>query len=324
MLLLAIGLADWKSTGLLRYLSCLVIALFFSTLKVHVQGLTGTLSFSFTFVLIGVADFSFAETLVMACASGFVQSRWKRRPPAVQLWFAVATATVSAGPAWLLPRLLLNLVHVESTVVLLVLAAPLYFTINNSLVAAIVALVEEKPVKALWKHCSFWSYAWFSLQTIVAGLVVMLTRSHALLVLCGVVLFFVFKLGRKPLVRLLSGRQDVVGRKTKRYEGVHSSLEMIWRDREGKGRVLTAQIVDISEWGARVACMEPVSIANVHVKAEGSHAGADGSAYDGLASVCYCRFENGKYVIGLEFHRCLTRNELMSFLLTRDTGVPAC
>src|SRR5205807_4306368 len=210
-------------------------------------------------------------------------------------------------------------------VLVLALAAPIYFAINNTLVAAVVALVEEKRVKALWKHCSIWSYAWFSLQTVVAGLVVTLTRSHGLLVsLCGVLLFFAFKHGLRPLMRLFSGHHAVVGRKTKRCEGLHSSLDMVWRDREGKGRVLTAEIVDISEWGARVACMEPVSIANVHVKAEGSHAGAECSAYDGLASVCYCRFENGRYVIGLEFHRCLTRNELKSFLMTRDTGIPAC
>jgi hypothetical protein len=310
LLLLAIGAADWKSTGLLRYLSCLVIALYVSTLKVHLPGLTGTVSFSFTFVLIGVADFSFAETLVLATACGLVQCLWKRHPAALQVWFAAATGAVSAAPAWWVPRLILKLPHIESTVLLLALAAPIYFTINSSLVAAVVALVEEKPLRKLWKQTSVWSYAWFSVQTVIAGIIVAFTRSKGWFVpLCGVILLFVFKVGLKPLSRLVAA-QKTFGRKAKRYAGVNSTLEMFWRDSHGNNHSLTAHIVDISEWGARIESAELIRAQSIHVSTQ-NH------GYTGLAAVCYCRFESGKYVIGLEFHRCLTRHELMSFLLTR-------
>src|SRR2546426_5944053 len=156
LLLLAIGLAGWKSSGLLRYLSCLVIALFFSTLKVRLPGLTGSLSLNFTFVLIAVADFSFAETVAIAFGSGLMQCLWKmKRPPvALQLWFGVATMVVSAAPAWWVTGLILNAAHVDATVMLLPLAALLYFSINTSLVSAAVALAEEKPFAKLWKQCS--------------------------------------------------------------------------------------------------------------------------------------------------------------------------
>src|SRR6266478_289076 len=156
VMVLACGVLDCKSSGLLRFLSCLVIALFFSTLKVHFPALTGTVSCSFTFVMVAAADFTFTETLAMACASGLIQSLWKvgKRPARTQLLFSLATVTISAAAAWWVPRIILNSAHAHSAIMLLALAAPLYFSINMTLVTAAVALVEEKSLKNLWKQCS--------------------------------------------------------------------------------------------------------------------------------------------------------------------------
>ena len=228
----------------------------------------------------------------IACACGLVQCLWKRHPAALQVWFAVATGAVSAGPAWYLPRLILHTVQIESTVLLLVLAAPLYFAINSSLVAGVVAFVEEKTVKSLWKHCSVWAYAWFALQTAIAGLIVALTRSEGWFIpLCGVIFFFVFKTQLKRLSRVF-GVRDAVGRKATRYGGVNSPLEMVWRDSHGISHSLQARIVDVSEWGARVECTEPVTATSIRVSTVG---------YNGLAALCYCQFHDGKYIVGLEF-----------------------
>src|SRR5437870_1774429 len=79
LLLLAAGLWGWTSTGLLRYLSFLLLALFASTQKFRLPGIRGTMSAAFVFVLIAIADFSFGETMVMACSTALVQSLWKAR-----------------------------------------------------------------------------------------------------------------------------------------------------------------------------------------------------------------------------------------------------
>ena len=71
--LLAAGLFLWTSSDPPRYLSHFLLALFVSTLKGRLPGITGTISFGFVFVLIGVAEFSFSETLAIACATGLVQ-----------------------------------------------------------------------------------------------------------------------------------------------------------------------------------------------------------------------------------------------------------
>jgi hypothetical protein len=313
VVVLACGVLDCKSSGVLRFLSCLIIALFFSTLKVHFPALTGTVSFSFTFVMVGVADFTFAETLAMACASALIQSLWKvkKRPATLQLLFSLATVTISAAAAWWVPRFILNSTHAHSAIVLLALAAPLYFSINMTLVTAAVALVEEKPLKNLWTQCSLWSYAYFLLQTVIAALIVTFTRSQGWFVpLCGIAFFVPLCLGFKPLCRLLFNQQPV-GRKAKRYEGVISTIEVSWSDHRGR-HVRKTSVIDISEWGASVECTEPISATSVHINVDGG-----GDAYSGLAEICYCQFKSGKYIVGIEFHRCLTRNELQSLLWTR-------
>src|SRR5438445_10407838 len=82
-----------------RYFSYLLLAALASTLKVRLPGITGTMSVNFLFILIGVADFTLAETLTMGCAAIVIQCIWrcKRRPRMVQVLFNVAALALSIG-----------------------------------------------------------------------------------------------------------------------------------------------------------------------------------------------------------------------------------
>src|ERR1700688_837501 len=57
-----------------HYICHLAIALFVSTLKVSLPGITGTISVSYIFVLLSMMDFSYPETVVVACLAIAVQS----------------------------------------------------------------------------------------------------------------------------------------------------------------------------------------------------------------------------------------------------------
>src|SRR5579864_9604693 len=75
-----------------RYFSYLLLAVLASTLKVRLPGITGTMSVNFLFILIGIADLTLAETLVMGCAATVIQCVWRtqRGPRLVQAAFHIA------------------------------------------------------------------------------------------------------------------------------------------------------------------------------------------------------------------------------------------
>ena len=75
----------------------LAVALASSGLKINLPSVTGTMSMNFLFVLIGVAELSLGETLVMGCLGILVQSTFhaKKRPRTVQVAFNVASMACS-------------------------------------------------------------------------------------------------------------------------------------------------------------------------------------------------------------------------------------
>jgi hypothetical protein len=65
-LLISITVFSWNSPDPYRWASYLVITILASTFKVRLPGLTGTISLSFLFVLIGLSDFSLSEKFSVA------------------------------------------------------------------------------------------------------------------------------------------------------------------------------------------------------------------------------------------------------------------
>src|SRR5215471_5740308 len=63
------GALTWKIDDLPRFLAYLLTALLASQLKVGLPEVTGTMSVNFLFILIGIAELNFSETLVIGCAA---------------------------------------------------------------------------------------------------------------------------------------------------------------------------------------------------------------------------------------------------------------
>jgi PilZ domain-containing protein len=317
ILVLAAGLLQWKSVDLLRYASYLGLGLAASTLKVRLPKIRGSVSGGFIFVLIGIADFTFAETLVIAWATGLVQCVWKanRRQVAQQLLFNLATLGNSAAAAYWLPRLMLHAVHYDSLALLLVLAASLYFWINNISVLTVLALVEDKPLMGIWRQCSIWSYWYFLVQAALAGIISTCIRSrgwvvtvYMIVLLLGGYLIF------KRVANTFSTRKQT-RRRAKRYDSINATVQAAWTGRAGSKHVATARVIDVSEMGMRIECQEPIAAGTVHISSSEHN-------IDNDAEVCYCEFRAGKYSIGLEFHLLLKNSQLMSLLYTREAPPP--
>src|ERR1700733_4679765 len=102
-----------NSKNIAEFICYLGIAILASRLKVNLPGITGTLSVNFLFILIGVLELSFTETLILGAVSMLAQCLYPERPTAIQVTFNVCAGAVSTALAYLvyhhpLARLLLG------------------------------------------------------------------------------------------------------------------------------------------------------------------------------------------------------------------------
>ena len=162
-----------------RYFSYLLLAVLASTMKVRLPGITGTLSVNFLFILIGIADFTMAETLTMGCLAILVQCIWRTRTRVklVQVVFNVAALAISIAAAYQVSHFALALARAESLSALLVLAACVFFLSNTLLVSGVLCLIEGKPLKNIWQQCYLWSFPYYLVGSAIAGIVTVSSRS---------------------------------------------------------------------------------------------------------------------------------------------------
>lgn len=173
------GMIRWHSTGWGRFLVFLFLAQIVSTQKISLPGMRGTMSPGFLFMLIGIADFSFAETLGLGCTAAFVQTLWKAKHPPrpEQVIFNISTLVLCAGfSGWSSHKILLA-TRATSPFVLIAIAAFLFSVLNTALVSVVVSLTEQKPLQKEWLHCFYWSFPYFFAGALAAGSVSALGRS---------------------------------------------------------------------------------------------------------------------------------------------------
>ncbi len=170
---MAYGVLHPAPTELVRFFCYLGIALMASGMKVRLPGINGTMSVSFLFVLLGVLDLTYPETITLAAVATLVQCYWKlrRKPHWIQVLFNLCSTTLAAGAAYGLYHF--AALHLEHSFapVLLVFAACTYFLCNTVPVAIVIALTEHKSLAKIWKECYFWSFPYYLIGAGIAGVV---------------------------------------------------------------------------------------------------------------------------------------------------------
>jgi hypothetical protein len=163
----------WHCADALYFASYLVLTVLAAMFKVRLPGMRGTMSLSFLFILIGVADFSLSETVAMACAGALVQCLWRSRtrPKLTQVFFSVAVLATSSAFAYQVSHLALAGVQSRCLALLLPLAAILYFAANTLLVSGVLSLVERKPLRQAWQNCYVWTFPYYIAGALLAGLI---------------------------------------------------------------------------------------------------------------------------------------------------------
>ena len=100
--ILALVAYRWNSESLTRFTVFFALAMMASTMKIRLPGLKTTISINFVFILMGIALFSFGETVLIGLGSALVQSLWRprQRPKPVQIFFNGACLTVCTTAAF--------------------------------------------------------------------------------------------------------------------------------------------------------------------------------------------------------------------------------
>ena len=138
-------------------------------LKVNLPGITGTLSVNFLFILIGVLELSFTETLILGAVSMLAQCLYPERPTAIQVTFNVCAGAISTALAYATYHHRLANLVIDSHPLLLGLAATVYFVANAGSIAAVISLTERRPLSRILVGCYFWSFPYYLVGAAIAG-----------------------------------------------------------------------------------------------------------------------------------------------------------
>jgi diguanylate cyclase (GGDEF)-like protein/putative nucleotidyltransferase with HDIG domain len=191
-----VGLTHWQSTDPTKFFCYVAVALLASSLKIKLPGINGTMSVNFLFILLGVLEMSFAETLVLGFAAVLVQSYWKssKSLKPIHVLFNLSQLPVGTAAAYGIYTFITTHGLHRNDPLPLLLVAITYFAFNTLAMATIIRLTEGKPVLKVWSECYFWSFPYYLVGAAIAGLVSFLNRhigwQSSLLVLPPVYLMY--------------------------------------------------------------------------------------------------------------------------------------
>jgi diguanylate cyclase (GGDEF)-like protein/putative nucleotidyltransferase with HDIG domain len=163
------GGAHPDSKNIAEFICYLGIAVLASRLKVTLPGITGTLSVNFLFILVGVLELSFAETLILGAVSMLAQCFYPERPRAIQVTFNVCAGSVSTALAYIVYHHPLPNEVIGNRAILLGIAATVYFIANAGSIAAVISLTERQPFTRILVDCYFWSFPYYLVGAGIAG-----------------------------------------------------------------------------------------------------------------------------------------------------------
>lgn len=169
--ILVYGGIHQSSKNIAQFICYMGIAILASRLKVNLPGITGTLSVNFLFILVGVLELSFTETLILGAVSMLAQCLYPERPDAIQVTFNVCAGAISTALAYWVYHHPLSQLLVDSNPLLLGVAATVYFIANAGSIAAVISLTERRPLRRIIVDCYVWSFPYYLVGAGIAGCV---------------------------------------------------------------------------------------------------------------------------------------------------------
>jgi hypothetical protein len=171
------GLMQFRSADPQEFFSYLALAILGATLKLRLPRVKANVSTSFAFILIGIANFSLGEAVVIGATATLVQCLWRPRGKrkARQLFFNLGATVIGVTVAY-------NPFHYELAQGLhkipemLPLAALMYFVTNTGLVSGMIALSEDEPFRAVWRNLTQYLIAYYLVGGVIATIIIVVSR----------------------------------------------------------------------------------------------------------------------------------------------------
>jgi diguanylate cyclase (GGDEF)-like protein/putative nucleotidyltransferase with HDIG domain len=172
----ALGVSQPPTHNLVKFLCYLAVAVLASRLKVNLPGVTGTMSVNFLFILLGIIELSFSQTLAVGCSAILAQCFSKGRPRLVQVVFNLCASALAIGCGYWSYHWAQRYSSINHPSLLLLLGASVYFAANTIPIAGIISLTENKPIRKVWSDCYFWSFPYYLMGAGIVGLMSYLNR----------------------------------------------------------------------------------------------------------------------------------------------------
>ena len=145
----------------------LATAVVVSGLKIRLPGIFGTLSMSYIVIIAALLNINLAAGMIVAVVSTLGQCiiQAVKRPRWFQVLFSTAGVPIPVLAAWYTLHLPLFAQYDTTGCIALLTASLVYFSVNTTIVAGIIALTDQKNLLEVWRT----SYMWTSLHYLVGG-----------------------------------------------------------------------------------------------------------------------------------------------------------
>jgi diguanylate cyclase (GGDEF)-like protein/putative nucleotidyltransferase with HDIG domain len=165
-------LLQWNPENGLRYTVFLVAALVASRLQWTLSSVNGTVSPLFFFVLYGALEFTLPETLFLGVSATLIQCLYdtRQRKDSLRILFNAACMAVAIAATSYACRAHVFQAQNLEIVLTLALAATVFFTMTTVPMASMVSLIERKSLLRVWHDCYFWSFPYYLVGAILAGI----------------------------------------------------------------------------------------------------------------------------------------------------------
>lgn len=165
------GAVHWTSRDPLKFAAYLLVAILAARMKVHLPGITSSMSVNFLFILLGIVELSLPETLALGCAAILMQCFDRERPQPVQVVFNVCGSAWAIAAAYQIYALWILRGPNRNPSLPLIAAACTYFVANTVPVATVISLTEHKSLRKIYAECYFWSFPYYLMGAGLAALV---------------------------------------------------------------------------------------------------------------------------------------------------------
>jgi hypothetical protein len=209
---------QWKPENFGWFLLFFGLAMVASTMKIRLPGLKTSISTHFVFILMGIALFSFGETVLIGLGGALVQSLWRplQRPKAVQVFFNGACLTVCTGAAFWASHVVPGILGPSSAAAMMTVGACVYVVLNTGMVSLVIALAEGRRLKHIWPQCYEWTFPYFLVGAAVAGLAGAAGqgRNFGVTLLVVPAMYFVYVYYRMRIIRAVLDNISSVSQET--------------------------------------------------------------------------------------------------------------